>query len=732
MLWASLMMLLSGAGALAYEVVWLRQLTRAFGITVHAVSAVVALYMGGLALGAALASRLFPEGRPGKFAPIRAYAALEAAAAASAIAATWAMGRLPEWVARFGGEEPLAVGWRVLLAAPAMLPPTILLGATLPVLCRHIRRAGWLYAANTLGAVLGLAAAGFWTLGEWGEWGTVKAAVALNLGASLLALAVSRRPAPPQAPEAENRSRAILPFYALSGFCALGCEVLWSRQMIPILGNSSYAFSMVLAALLAGIAAGSAFGASWSRRAKPWPAFGALQLGLAGSILLSLYTFHRFGLALDDPAFLYFPLRRASDVARLALEAAVVVGPPALILGILFPITVATGAAVGEVYAANTLGGIAGSLAAGLWAVERFGVHASLLGLACLSAGIGLAALAKEGQLGRRVLVAAAGLACLGVYLRGDPMLEILSARLRRISPEPFHVLFHEDSAAATITGIGTPSGSSLYVNGIATAGIGVTGTFMAALPYALLESPGSILVICFGAGNTFRTASLLAPPGTEVHAVDIIAGLKRQMPAFYPDAARHLAAPGRRFFVEDGRQFLLRSPRLYSTIIVDAAPPLYSSGAVNLYTVEFMRLARKRLREGGIFVLWLPLPALAQDHGRIMSAMAEVFPELAVWASARWSGVFYLGGERAFRWPPGELERRIALRGLRQVLPDLDEAKLRSGLIPVDSAFRRYLASYPPLRDDLPVTEFPLPRLLAGQRFETGPVFLLQRPAGP
>lgn len=731
-----LLAFLSGAAALGYELVWMRALSRAFGVSVHALSALLALYLGGLGVGAALGSR-WKTPRAA-----RAYAACEIAAGLLALAASAGLARLPELVSRLGGAGPVSMAARLLLAAPLVLPPTMLLGAALPLLARAwpkaarpddpARAAGTLYAANTAGALAGVLAAAFWTIGTWGEGATVAACAALNLSAGTLGLLLPQAPAaaPRRDPRAAPRAERL---YALSGFCALGAEVLWSRQLIPLLGNSSYAFALVLATVLAGSALGSAAGARMRDAGDEQAAFGHAQLALCACMLMSLLSLRSFGLALDSADFLYSPLRGPEDLGRLALCAVVLVGPAAFVMGLLFPIAVRlhargsaeSSAALGGLYAANTLGGIAGSLLAGLWAAQALGAHRSLLLLAALSAALGLWALRGARSLDWRAGAAALALALLGVSLRHDPSVEILMARLAKAGHSTPRLLFHDELAAATITGVDLQGAGALFVNGVDTAGTAVIGTAMAVIPHVLLKRPGPTLVICFGAGNTFRTTSRLAGPAAKVDAVELIDGLAERMPSFYPDAPSHLNAPGRRVFVEDGRQFLLRDGDEYSAIIVDAAPPLYSSGAVNLYTVEFLRLARRRLASDGLFLLWLPLPAFADDYWTILRGVDEVFPESAIWAHPALNGALVIASEKPLSWPKGELARRLARRGALGELPGLTEEKLRANLFPIDARVRAALARHRPLRDDLPETEFPLRRWLAGGRFESDLGFL-------
>lgn len=719
---------LSGAAALVYETVWLRMLTRAFGVTAHAAAALVALFMGGLALGAALARRLPARSWP------RVYAALEAAAALAAVAGTAAVLRLPELVSRLGADAPLSPWTRALLAAPAVLPATILLGATLPVLARGVSSGAavsWLsrlYAINALGACAGTLAAAFVLIGALGEKATVGVAVALNVAAAGLALSVPAGRAAPPAAAARAPWRAMA-LYGVSGFCALGYEVLWARQLTPLLGNSVYAFALLLCAYLLGLAAGSRKGAAGSALSG----FGLWQAALGAAVLLSLFTFEKLGFAAASSDFLYSPIRSGADFLWLAAEALLLVFPAAYCMGRLFPLAAALaleeGAAApeaaGALYAANTVGGVLGSLAAGFWAIDALGVHHAFQALTALTFLLAAWALRRSGwrpRDGTRAGMAAAGALLLAVVTASDPAVAILRNRLDAMLGPGSRVLFHDEGAAATVTGYANGPLRGILINGIDTAGPGIPGTLMAVLPHYLIEKPSSTLVICFGAGNTFRTASQLG--AGPVDAVDLVPSLFRRMGEFYADAGSHLSKPGNRVLAEDGRQWLLRGPRRYDSIIVDAAPPLFSAGAVNLYTVEFFRLAERSLSEQGILTLWMPLPSFEEDYWRVLSALTTVFPHAAVWRFGTLPGFLVFASSRPLEWPAGELAKRLKARPSGYTA-DANETSLRQGFALSGDALRARASRYPPLTDDKPVVEFPLPRFLREAPFVRSPDFL-------
>lgn len=707
----NLLMFLSGAAALSYELVWLRMLSRAFGVTVHAVASLIALYMAGLALGAALAPRLL-RGRDG----LRVYAWLEVLAGAFALAATlWLVG-LPERVASLGGNAPLSIFWRLVLAAPALLAPTILLGATLPALVAAAGSPGALYGSNTLGALAGLTFAGFWSIGEWGESATVAFAFACNAGAALGAFWLSgSRPARAAGERSGQATTRLLWLYGAAGFVSMGLEVLWSRTLVLILGNSTYAFSAVLASYLAGVGIGSRL----AEKSRQPPSFAESLLATACLALLSAACFRLMGLQMSSPRYLYSPFQTAADLPLMAFQSMVLVFPTSLAMGMTFTAAArqAGAGAVGALYAANTVGGVAGSLATGFWGMRLLGSHGSFLALAVLQATIGALALGRFR--GVKPWALAAAFAGVLLSVRRDPVPEIIERRLRGGRT----LIAHVDSPEAAVTILERGPSRYLLINGIATSENSLPGVLMQLLPNIFIEKPQSALVICLGAGNTLRTASLL---GGRIDGVELIPEVIRRLPEFHSDITRHLSSPRVAVHAEDGRHFLLRSRNLYDTIVVDAAPPLYSAGTVNLYTSEFMRLALAHLSEPGVFSLWLPTLSFEEDYGRILRSLSDTFPHVAVWQQPM-SGLLFFGSRRPFAWPNGLLGSRLKQRTGPLGLRGADEAFARSGFKLREAEIRAYAARFPPVTDDWPNTEFPLRRFLTGNRLETDDSFLLR-----
>ena len=300
---------LSGASALIYETVWVRQLTLSFGISIHALSAVLAAFMFGLSLGAAILGRRARRIRN----PLRLFAWFEIAVAAYAVLLYFILSAwLPQLVRVFHGALPDSA-WVISLvrfaAAFALLVlPTTLMGGTLPILGQMVtgtanatgRQLGRLYGINTLGAVLGTALAGFFLLKHVGIFYTTLAAVALNLIVGLIALALSRharpdrayvpapQPAEPHGTSPTPASRIVHLAVFLSGYAAIAFQIMWNRTLLLYTHNSTYAFSTILIVFLGGIALGSL---AYARLPERWTSLrnlGCVQIALAAYVWWSI------------------------------------------------------------------------------------------------------------------------------------------------------------------------------------------------------------------------------------------------------------------------------------------------------------------------------------------------------------------------------------------------------------------------------------------------------------
>lgn len=524
-----LCLVVSGMSGLIYEVAWVRSLELVFGATSFAVATVLAAFMGGLACGSAWMGR--QAHRLGRFRPLHVYAVIECLIGACGLLVPVLLQALVplyrlSWTYLHASFPLFSLG-RLALCGSVLLLPTALMGATLPVASRVAaagggaetgRRIGFLYAANTFGAVLGCAAAGLILLPTIGLQRTEWLAVGLNLLAAGGAVLMVRfrsaphaepaaRPAADDLPAADGARRAgtagmdradgrtLIAIYAVSGAVAMAFEVAWSRLLVLVLGSSTYSYTIMLTTFLLGLAAGAWFGARLSRRGAP-----ALLAASLAQVLVALTTWLGLYLVRELP-FLYVlahdrlqPSARELLGVQLALAAGVMI-LPTLALGAMFPITLgglsslraAAPRVVGRAYAWNTLGAIAGSLLAGFFLVPRLGSRGTILAgvvASSLLALWGLLAARPAPPARLRVLFACAVAAFAANAVVASPELppEILSSGVFRYADrylgadrEGFleaakashgEILMFKEGLTCTVTVFRTTKALTLLVNG--------------------------------------------------------------------------------------------------------------------------------------------------------------------------------------------------------------------------------------------------------------------------
>jgi len=681
---------LSGCASLIYQVVWMRMLIRVFGVTTLAVSTIIAVFMSGLALGAWLGGRRSGSDARG----LRTYSFLELGAALAGCAGTALLLQLPEWYAAVGGPSVFRPALRVTLSAAALLPPTMLMGATLPVLTRYVAEreesAGIglavLYGWNTLGAVVGVLGSGFVLLAALGEIRTVGCAVALNLVCALSARLASRRFERTAVKEADRRrpeplaasEGLLLTLFFASGFGALGLEVLWSRLIVLLVGSSVYAYSLLLACVLSGIGIGGVLSALWMKRGpsrrEALSAYGGLQIGVAFSVALGLAAYQAAGLAAFQPRYVYSPFQGPVDLLFFLRDCAMVSFVPSLLMGLSFPLAgpllargnADAGRAAGRAFAVNTIGGVLGSVIAGFLLVPAIGVSGGAAVFVALAGVCGLAALAAAGAEPRARRIAGAGLAAAVVSLgwAWNPARSILVNRIEKLGGE---ISFYTEQTAASVAGL-------------------------------------------------------------ETDAVDLVSGVFDAFPWFWKDAAEVRSRPGVKTHVDDGRHYLLTTPKRFDLIVVDGTPPVWSARTVNLYTREFVGLGKSRLAEKGILAIWIPVPMLTKDFGVVLRNFTDAFEHAAMWSHPGGPGFLFMGSNA-----PMDSSASVVLAGYRRLeiarhAPSLTEKAILGGVPFTGAELRRIGNLFPPLTDDRPYTEFPLGDLLRGEKFKMNTVEIVRR----
>lgn len=720
---AHLLFALSGFCALVYETVWSRQLVLVFGATVHSASTVLAGMMTGFALGAVAAPALLRRFGP----PLRLYGFLELGVAGCAAAFPLALQGVLAVLER---TDMPAGPVRLFLSFAVLLPPTVLMGATFPVLSELVvgddpgRDIGPLYAANLLGACLGALAGAFLLFAFLGLAGSNWAAVGLNLAVAAAALAAARgRAAPspaldpprPDPPDVAPRWPALALF--LSGVCGMALEVVWTRILLPSFNNSAYGFACVLFVFLLGLGLGSLAAGRGRARGAGFVA--------GAQVLAALFSFVGY-LTFELTQLL---LMRYADVATSGVkpallgplaEATAVLLPAAVLQGMVLPAALSAfprrgiASAVGRLYFWNTLGGIVGALAAGFWWIPAFGVQSALLAVVGVSAAAGCLLFAGAAPAGPRrwavpaAVAAAYALACLTLAGRHLPS-EMRRAWVERASGGS-SILHYEDGLEASVAVMSTGGARTLLINGVGVATVTHATKMMAHIPLLLHPDPRRTLVICFGIGTTFRSA--LQHPGS-VTVVDLVPAVFAAFRFFHPDAERWLSDPRARVLANDGRNHLLREREGYDVVVVDPSPPLYAAGTVNIYDQDFYALAKRKLKPGGILAVWLPFYP-ESEYQMVMKSFLTSFPHTQVWnASLDGGGILMLGSGSPISEDRALLAKRFKRPEVRQdILVDdaafaEDETFWKLYLGPGER-FKDYLAAAPVVTDAYPWIEYP------------------------
>lgn len=726
----------SGFTSLLYQVLWTRQLHILFGVSTIAVTAVVVSCMAGLALGslagATLARRIA--------APLRWYGLLEIAIGLYGAASIRIVARLDgvsAWLFRIHGESD-AIGFLVLIAAAFVLlaAPTCAMGATFPLIVAAERRrsantsAGYYYAVNTLGAVMGTLLGGFFLVWKFGVQRSLamNAAVGVAIGcAAILLDHAVRRDEPMAACDASpdtcdsGGAGSLLVLTFAAGFTGLAAEILWTRLFEFKLGSTTYAFTSVLVVLLLGIALGSHIGSRLTKsfdRARLFAALVRLDLYLILATAVALFVFT----AVDPPRLHDMLPSSLSDALRLPASylaaAGLVLLPSMLLSGALFAAGAHAfagaghrGHAAGIFYGVNTVGAVAGALSASLFLVGwNAAASIPLVMLVHVPALAMLSAHAIDGSAQRLRVIAAAVFPVVFIALFARPMLVASAWPGKKI------LLFDEDVAGTiTITEekYPQPAYRKLWLGRDAMTSTSYMAQrymkMLGHLPALLHPEPKRVLVIALGTGMTLGSFTPYDEIG-EIDGVELSRGVIDALPFFDDVNNRARTNPRCRFIHEDGRHFLRASGEDFDIITLEPPPPT-NSGAALLYSADFYRDCRAHLRKGGLVAQWFPLHSVSDAEFRMLvatflasfphvEAYLPIHRELILIGSAAPIGTARID-ERFLRLD-GEARRELAELGF------VDTADLHAIRLCGKSVLAAYAGGAPVMTDDRPLIDFP------------------------
>ncbi len=724
-----LIFFLSGAAALVYEVVWVRSFSLIFGGSHLAVTTVLCVFMAGLAGGGYLIGRYADRIKR----PLRLYGLLELGIGLSALTSAGLMRIYPSIyvpLAQGRDDSILYLSFlRVLFAVLAMIVPTTLMGGTLPVLTRFVShhsenpagRLSLLYGFNTLGAVAGTAAAGFFLLRFYSVSVTFATAILANISIGLVGITLSRQAEavfPPGERQADSLGRIrretvasplrgktddlalwlVLWGIGISGFCALGYEVLWTRVLSMVVGASVYGFTTMLAAFLTGIALGSkAYGLfmqfpgvrdSVERHVL---GFGLVQMAIGLAALF--VTIHIRNLPVDAFALeQYFGAVRLSSFetkqwANLALAFLYMV-IPAFFMGLAFPLAGQVhaisrgmvGRAVGEILAYNTVGAILGAGLSGFVLIYVFGIERSLQMLTVINIGVGLLVVMSLRRRGF-LLPATAAVAAVLLFLALNPQrFRVWDTRFfaiyRANQPEVFRtpemvkeamdnteVLYYAEGVEAIISSIKVKGGDQAFItNGRVEASSNLIDQqlqyTLGHLPMLLHRNPRSVLVVGLGSGMTLGATSV--HPGVEritlAELEPAMIGVARTFERYNHGV---IDDPRLRIVFNDGRNFLLTTKEKFDVITADPIHPWFR-GAGYLYTTEYFKLVSEHLTDGGVMCQWLPIYELTPENLKsVVETFTNNFRYAMLWLTYYDSVI--VGSNAPIVLDEVELEKRIS-----------------------------------------------------------------------
>jgi len=657
----------SGCAALIYEVVWFQLLQLSIGSSAVSLGVLLGIYMGGMCLG----SLLLPRYLNPSWHPLKVYAALEAGIGVCGVIVLFAVPIVGQIYTQIAGTGQANLILRALVASICLLPPTLLMGATLPAIARWVeatpRGVSWLgyfYGGNLAGAVAGSLLAGFYLLRVYDMPTATAVAVVLNLVVAGLAMLVAARtphtviradastslPTPLSA----EGTRLVYIAIALSGLTALGSEVVWTRVLSLLFGATTYTFSLILAVFLVGLGIGSSLGAALARGVRnPKAALGWAQLGLCLSLAWAAYS--------TADSLPFWPINPSISTApsftfQLDLMRAIwVMLPGAMLWGASFPLALASVASpgqdsarlVGGVYAANTVGAIVGALVTSLGMVGTVGsqvTQQALIGVAAMSGLLMLMPATGE----KRSPLTSTPVVVIGIAL-------IAGLLARSVPPLP-GILVAYGRYAATWVG----QNEIVYVGEGVTASVAVSRTPSGVLNYhnagkvqassepqdmrlqrmlghittLVPKTPTKVLVIGCGAGVTAGAVSI--DPMVKDQTIAEIEPLVPQVVSTH--FAEHnfnvVANPKVKVHLDDARHYLLTTNEKFDAITSDPLDP-WVKGAATLYTREFFQVVKSHLNPGGVVTLFVQL--YESTDSAVKSEIAtflEAFPNGAVFAN--------------------------------------------------------------------------------------------------
>ena len=737
-----LIIILSCACGALYEIIWARQLILFFGSPVFAVSAVLSALVGGLGLGSFYFGRL----ADGETRPLRVYAFLGVGLGIFALIFPTLLDILNAicvLIYRGLSTDFYLLSWiRFVLSCTVLLIPSTLIGGALLLLGRSAKercagfRADRLFTINMLSASIGCIAVGFFLIQLLGLQSSIYLGVAINLILAGVAFSLDRSWSETSVDFQQNANdesepsatgemrRVVLWTFAVSGFCAIGYAVLWTRLLTAFLGSTGHAFSVTLTALLLGVTAGSFLSAAIGRRVKPLiNLFGLIQIAVGLSIVALIPAFGNLSGISRGLQAAFGAGRVWEFVAGILLMIV-----PAILIGASFPLArriCAAAESQSAVYPFSTIGALLGSLCTGFILIPLIGIRPSLILTAGLNAVIGCALILRSAEksqlfsgtaIGGTILTGGVGLMVL-LWGSSPPFLKNGTFWAQRVNDT---LVEYTETVDANITTFMDAQGvHRIYIDNDEIADTSRRGStlhrIIAHLPLLLHPNPDRGLVLGFAMGITSHT---MTQHDVRVDTVENPNGLIEAARKHFTDV-NHNVLDSSLFncVVNDERNYLLMTSKRYDVISMGARHPLMSSRSSNLYTADFYRWCKRILTEDGIICQWIPLKRLPETHLKIiLRTFVEVFPNATVWYKYTPDFAILIGTPERLKINYQRFMERAQSPRVHEALAvdDLDGMSLLDSFMMGEKAVRAYAGDGPVHTDNHPHLEFVQLRALA------------------
>ena len=717
----------SGCAALIYEIVWFQLIELVIGSSAVSLGVLLGTFMGGMCLGSLLLPRVVSPERH----PLRVYAMLEAGIGVLGVVVLVAVPLVGGAYTATAPHGFMGVLLRGAVCAICLLPPTLLMGATLPAIARWVEATptgvswlGFFYGSNIAGAVFGCLLAGFYLLRVHDMSTTTFVAAAINFGVAGAGLLLSKRaPHRPAVHAARDGSaasaiagtNAAYVAIACSGFAALGAEVVWTRLLSLMLGASVYTFSIILAVFLIALGFGSSAGAFVARAGRARLALAWTQLLVVGGVAWAAWLMAR--------SLPYWPLNPMLSPSPWItfqvdlLRALCAVFPAAFLWGASFPLAIAAvvgpgqdaGRLVGRVYAANTVGAIAGSALFSVVVIPNFGTQRAeqlLIVTAIASAAVVFFSLvrsdARDRQLRRHSRPAPEATRNAAAILAAFVVAIVLATTVPKVpdglvaygrflstyTTEPKYLYVGEGMNSSIAVSEMSNGVRNFHVAGKVEASSEPQDMrlqrMLGHISALLDRDPQSVLVVGFGAGVT--AGSFVLHPGIKRIVICEIEPLIPKVVAKYFTRENYNVVndPRVQIVYDDARHFILTSKEKFDVITSDPIHP-WVKGAATLYTKEYFELVKKHLRPGGVVTQWVPLyesyPGVVKSE---IATFFKVFPDGTVWSNdlnGKGYDLVLAGHATPQTIDIDSLQRRMSAPPNGQVAQSLSEVGINSAL---------------------------------------------------